>query len=414
MHHLLKLMACAAAAEAVAHATLVPVKLGENEDIPVYVGGDADAPAVIVIQEWWGVDRGTMQKALRLAQHGYRVLVPDIYKGKKGITLNLKEPAAIALLKRLAASSDIVLENMSAGALERSGIGYDALRKDNPGLVMVAMSGAGQFGPASDMRTYAPTMSSFVGLESLVGYPDEPPTGALNFAIGDPNAAAHALVAQFAALEHREAGGDGCYIDLSQTEALFSTLMPYVLQAQAMGGQPSPVGNSHPTMVPHGIYRAAGEDSWLSLTVRDDHDWQALGRLATGQDWMQGDRFATTAGRSKERLEVERLLEQWTSAQDAGSLVAQLRDAGIPASPVHDIEGVFGDGQIAGRELADKVELPGLGEEILFRLPWRVSGIRPQAGTRGPVIGEHNEAILQGFLGLTEEEYQRLAEAGAI
>ena len=85
MHLLLKLIACAAAAEAVAHATLVPVKLGENEDIPVYVGGEADAPSIIVIQEWWGVDRGTMQKALRLAQHGYRVLVPDIYKGKKGV-----------------------------------------------------------------------------------------------------------------------------------------------------------------------------------------------------------------------------------------------------------------------------------------------------------------------------------------
>jgi len=85
MHLLLKLMACAAGAEAVAHATLVPVKLGDNEDIPVYVGGEADAPSIIVIQEWWGVDRGTMQKALRLAQHGYRVLVPDIYKGKKGI-----------------------------------------------------------------------------------------------------------------------------------------------------------------------------------------------------------------------------------------------------------------------------------------------------------------------------------------
>ena len=85
MHHLLKLMACAAAAEAVAHATLVPIKLGDNEDIPVYVGGDADAPSIIVIQEWWGVDRGTMQKALRLAQHGYRVLIPDIYKGKKGV-----------------------------------------------------------------------------------------------------------------------------------------------------------------------------------------------------------------------------------------------------------------------------------------------------------------------------------------
>ena len=338
----------------------------------------------------------------------------QINKGKLGITLNLKEPDGVAVLKQLAATSDIVLENMSAGSVERSGIGYDTLRVENPGLIMIALSGAGQFGPASDMRTYAPTMSSYVGLESMVGYPGELPTGALNFAIGDPNAAVHALAALFAALEQREASGRGCYIDLSQTEALFSTLTPYVLQAQIEGGQPPPMGNQHPTMAPHGIYPAAGNDCWLTIAVRDDRDWAALSALAAGQDWAGADRYATAAGRIAERAALDTALSVWTVGYDRDQLVANLRNARIPASPVNDIDGLWADPQVAARGMADVVELPGLGAEVLFRSPWTVSGIDITTGTRGPVIGEHNEVVLRGLIGLSAEAYAKLDAAGVI
>ncbi len=338
----------------------------------------------------------------------------QINKGKKGITLNLKEPAAVDILKQLAAISDVVLENMSAGSLERSGIGYDTLSADNPGLVMVAMSGAGQFGPASDMRTYAPTMSSFVGLESLVGYPDEAPTGALNFALGDPNAAVHALVALFAALERRDATGQGGYIDLSQTEALFCTLMPYALASQISGGQPLPAGNRHPLMAPHGIFPAAGHDRWISLAVRDDVDWQALCALAPAEPWARDPRYAAAAERIAASEALEILIAQWTAAQDRDVLVSRLRAAGVPASPVNDIDGLWADPQIAARGLADVVELPGLGPETLFGVPWNASGIAPVRGTRGPVTGEHNHEVLCGLLGLSDSELEQLTDAGVI
>lgn len=338
----------------------------------------------------------------------------QINKGKLGITLNLKEPAGVDMLKRLAASSDIVLENMSAGSVERSGIGFDTLSADNPRLVMLAMSGAGQFGPAADMRTYAPTMSSFVGLESLVGYPGETPTGALNFAIGDPNAAAHALVAVFAALERREATGRGCYIDLSQTEALFATLTPYVLQAQMEGVQPEPAGNRHPAMAPHGFYPAQGDDRWLSIAVRDDRDWSALCGMAPDADWARDPRFATAAGRIGEWATLDRMLGAWTATQDRDRLVADLRAAGVPSSPVNDIDGLWADPQIAARAMADKVDVPGLGDVVLFRAPWSVSGVDIAKGTRGPVVGEHNERVLRGILGLSAEEFEQLSAAGVI
>ena len=338
----------------------------------------------------------------------------QINKGKLGITLNLKEPEGIVLLKRISAQCDIVLENMSAGSLERSGIGYDTLSAENRGLIMVAMSGAGQFGPASDMRTYAPTMSSFVGLESLVGYRNQAPTGALNFAIGDPNAAIHALVARLAALERREATGAGCYIDLSQTEALLSTLLPYALEAQLEGEQPMPIGNDHPAMAPHGIYQAEGEDNWVALAIRDDSEWQAFRDIVGSEDRARDSRFATLKGRIAARSELDELVSEWTRGQDPGSLVASLRQAGIPASVVNDIDGLWRSEQIAARGMADTANLPGLGEEMLFQAPWTISGLQVERETRGPVIGEHNERVLRDWLGLGEAEFARLSESGVI
>lgn len=338
----------------------------------------------------------------------------QINKGKLGITLNLKEPEGVDLLKQLAATCDIVLENMSAGSVERSGIGYDTLSAVNPRLIMAAMSGAGQFGPLSDMRTYAPTMSSFVGLESLVGYAGELPTGALNFAIGDPNAAVHALVALFAALARRETTGQGCYIDLSLTEALLATLTPYALHSQIEGGQQLPAGNTHPAMAPHGIYPAAGDDNWLSIAVRDDEDWIALARVVDNLPWTRDAQFADTASRIANRETLDQMLAAWTATKDRDSLVADLRAAGVPASPVNDIDGLWHDPQILARGMADMVDLPGLGPELLFRAPWTVSGISVATGTRGPTVGEHNEEVLRGILGLSADDYDRLTATGVI
>ncbi len=338
----------------------------------------------------------------------------QINKGKLGITLNLKEPAGVDLLKQLAKSCDVVLENMSAGSVERSGIGYDALSAINPGLVMLAMSGAGQFGPLADMRTYAPTMSSFAGLESLVGYRGELPTGALNFAIGDPNAAAHGLVALFAALARRETCGRGCYIDLSQTEALFATLAPYALEAQVEGQQPAALGNAHPAMAPHGIYPTAGDDKWLSIAVRDDDDWFALSRVVGDQPWAGDAQNSSLDGRFAGREALDAGLAAWTSTQDRDALVTRLRTAGVPASPVNDIDGLWNSRQFAARGLSDTVTLPGLGSEILFRAPWNIGGHPIATGSRGPVVGEHNERVLRGMLGLSAEDFDRLTAEGVI
>jgi len=334
----------------------------------------------------------------------------QINKNKLGITLNTKLPEGVALARRLAAVSDVVLENMSVGSIDRAGLGYAELSALNPRLVMVAMTGAGQFGPLADMRTYAPAMSSFAGMESLVGYPGERPVGALNFAVGDPNAAVHGLVALFGALARRDATGSGCYVDLSQTEALLATLAPYMLQAQAEGRQPEPVGNAHHTIAPHGIYRAAGADRWVSLAAQDDAQWAALADMVGVDD----ERFSTAPGRIAARAELDQLIEAWTAGQDRDALVVRLREAGIPAAPVQDIGEMWNDEQLTARGMKGSAELPGLGQEDLFRAPWLFSDFTPPQDGRGPLLGEHNGPVLKGLLGLTDAEFDGLVADGVI
>ncbi|MGI4796841.1 MAG: CaiB/BaiF CoA transferase family protein, partial [Janthinobacterium lividum] len=336
----------------------------------------------------------------------------QINKNKLGITLNTKLPQGVELARRLAAVSDVVLENMSVGSIDRAGLGYAELSALNPRLVMVAMTGAGQFGPLADMRTYAPAMSSFAGMESLVGYPGERPVGALNFAVGDPNAAVHGLVALFGALARRDAIGSGCYIDLSQTEALLATLAPYMLQAQVEGRQPEPGGNAHPTVAPHGIYRAAGTDRWLSLAAQDDSQWAALAAMIEAE--APDERFSTAPGRIAAKAELDRLIESWTAGQDRDALVTRLRQAGIAAAPVQDIGEMWSDEQLTARGMKGVAELPGLGTEDLFRAPWLFSDFKPPRDGRGPLLGEHNGPVLKGLLGLSDAEFDGLVADGVI
>jgi crotonobetainyl-CoA:carnitine CoA-transferase CaiB-like acyl-CoA transferase len=338
----------------------------------------------------------------------------QINRGKLGITLNVKEPRAVALLKRLAAASDIVIENMSPGAMERTGLGFEALTEVNDRLIMLAMSGAGQFGPLADMRTYAPVMSSFVGLEALVGYRGERPLGALNVALGDPNAAAHGLVAVFAALLARDATGQGCYIDLSQTEALLATLTPYLLQAQMQGRQPAPMGNRSADAAPRGIYPARGPDQWISLAVGDDRQWRALTGLAAGRSFASDERLATMAGRLAHADELDAAIASWSEGQDRDALVVALRGFGVAASPVQSIDELWRDPQLAARAMTDPVALPAQGEIPLFRPPWRFSHLDPAPSPPGPLLGEHNALVFCDLLGLPQDEFDTLVADGVI
>ena len=338
----------------------------------------------------------------------------QINHGKLGITLNTKAPRAVELLKRLAAMSDCVIENMSPGAMDRTGLGFEVLRSVNPRLVMLSMSATGQFGALSSMRAYAPTMSAFVGLDALVGYRGEAPMGALNFALGDPNATAHALVAVFAALRRANATGLGCYIDLSQIDSLLGTLRPYLIDSQVRGRQPPTMGNAHPDMAPHGIFPAKGQDAWLTIAVVAEGQWQALTRVASGAAWATDPRFRTLDGRLAAVDALDEAIAGWTSGHERDALVASLRAAGIAASPVLTIEEQWQDAHFAARELKQAINIPVYGAEEVFKAPWRFSDFAPQISACGPTTGQHNEQVFGELLGLSGQEIAELRQSGVI
>ncbi|HVF63083.1 MAG TPA: CoA transferase [Casimicrobiaceae bacterium] len=338
----------------------------------------------------------------------------QINHGKLGITLNAKLPEAVALVKRLAAMSDLVVENMSPGSMERAGLGYDDLRPVNPRIVMLSMSAAGQFGELASMRAYAPIMSSFAGLEGIIGYPGEDAIGALNFGLGDPNASVHGLLASLAAMRHARATGEGCLIDFSQVEATLAALRPYLLDAQVREAQPSNPGNRHPEMAPHGIYPASESDAWVTLAVADDTQWRALAALAPQTAWSKDPRFATAARRLADVDALDAAIGEWTATHARDPLVAKLRAAGIASSPVLSIEEQWNDPHFAARRIKRPVDIPHYGSEDVFRGPWRFSDFEPTITRRGPQLGEHNDFVFGEVLGLSKTEIAALERAGVI
>jgi len=335
----------------------------------------------------------------------------QINHGKLGITLNAKNPKAVALIDRLIKRCDLVVENMSPGSLERSGLGYERFREINPRIVMLAMSAGGQFGSLSGMRAYAPTISSFVGLDALVGYPNEKPVGALNFALGDPNASVHALSPVLAGLHRARITGRGCYIDLSLTAALSGTMRPWMIAAQQEGKQPALMGNRHPDIAPHGIFPALGTNRWLSIVVSSESAWLDFSAQA---EWASCPEFASNAARLANVDKLEQEIAAWTCQFDRDELVSRLRQLGVASSPVLSLEEMWSASQFSDRTVKSPVNIPVYGPEDIFRAPWKFSRMEAEINRSAPQLGEHNQFVFGEILGLSNDEIEQLIQEGVI
>lgn len=338
----------------------------------------------------------------------------QINHGKGSITVNLKDVRGQALLHRLIPLTDVVIENLTPGALAKSGFGYSTLSKLNPQLVMMSMSSTGQHGPLNQFRAYAPIMSSHCGLENLIGYPGEPPLGMLNFGYGDPNAAAHALLPLLAALIQRKANGQGCYIDMSQTEAVVSVLIEPIMRWTMNHEISKPAGNRHAYFAPHGIFPAAGKDQWLSIAVPDDSAWNALIDLMLRPVWALDTALSTAPGRRAAADRIEPALAAWTQIQNRGLLVEQLRSVGIAASPVLTVEQQWTNQQFLARDLRIAARHPYLGTQDIYRTPWTMSETPPRVRGPAPLLGSDNERVFGGLLGLPSSEIAWLQSEGVI
>ena len=333
----------------------------------------------------------------------------NVNRGKLSVTLNIGEPDAVELAKRLAARCDVVIENFSPGVMERLGLGYETLRSLKPDIIMASISSTGQDGPLRDLRAYAPSIGSLSGLDSTMGYEGGGPLG-LKHAFGDICGALHAVFAIVSALYNRKRTGQGRYIDVSMLRATVVTQGVGLMEHALTGRSLQPRGNYDPTMAPYGNYPCAGDDKWVSIAVASEDEWLGLATAMGNPAWAGDDRFRSQYRRQRHRRELDALLSQWTAQQDAVTVTDLLQRHGVAAAPVLSAEERLFHPHFMERGLYNDIDHPSLGAEPIFNLMWGLSKTPSAVRRHAPLMGEHNREVLCGTLRLSEEELAELEE----
>ena len=342
----------------------------------------------------------------------------NVNRGKRGITLNTTRPEAVELARGLAAECDVVIENFSPGVMERIGLGYEMLSRDNPRLVMASITSNGQSGPLRDLRAYAPSIGALSGLDSTMGYePAEGESGrplGLKHAYADLCGALHAVFAITSALHQRRSNGRGQYIDVSMLRATVATMGAGLMEYELTGRVPQPRGNYDPVMAPYGNYPCLGDDQWVSIAVRTEAEWQGLVKAMGNPAWADEPIFASRYARLNHRREMDARLSEWTRERTPWEVTELLQNHGVAAFPVLGAEGRLFNPHFQERGLYTDIEHPALGTEPIFNLMWQLSRTPPRIQRHAPLLGEHNREVFCGLLGMDDAEVSRLEEEQVI
>jgi crotonobetainyl-CoA:carnitine CoA-transferase CaiB-like acyl-CoA transferase len=337
---------------------------------------------------------------------------------KKSVTIDFGDPRGLDLVRRLAATCDVVVENYTPRVLDQLGLDYETLKADHPDLVMVRMPGFGLDGPWRDSSAFAFVIEDASGLTWLTGHPDLLPFEP--YTIGDPNAGLHALFGLMVALEHRAKTGEGGLVEAAMVDAGLNVAAEQVIEASAYGAVLARDGNRGPTAAPQNLYQAAGpdengrDDSWVAVAVATDGQWESL-RAALGEpEWAADPGLATAAGRARAHDEIDRFLQEWCRARSADEVVERLWDAGVPVGKVALPHRQTELAQLAFRDFFEEVDHPVIGRSRYSTLPMKFSRHEGRVHERhAPLLGEHNEELLSG-IGLTRPDIDTLEADGII
>jgi crotonobetainyl-CoA:carnitine CoA-transferase CaiB-like acyl-CoA transferase len=333
-------------------------------------------------------------------------------QSKRSFTLNLKTPEALDIAKKLIEKSDVVAENFAGGVMDRMGLGYDVLKRIKPDIIMIALSGYGATGPEREHISYGPAQVPLSGMSSLTGYKGWPPMH-VGISYGDPNGGLHGAFAVLCALMYRARTGKGQYIDLSQFETSTAMVAEGLLDYSMNGAQPERDGNHDPYMAPHGVFRSAGEDRWVSVAVRDDEEWQRFCRTIDRPELGNDARFATLAGRKHHEDALEAIVTEWTRSRLPEEATTLLQTAGIPAAPVMNNKDLSTDPHLNSRPIFVYNEHPEVGVKQHVGIPWRLSKT-PLSVRPAPLLGQDTDYVLREVLGYSEQEVAAFREKQAL
>ncbi|HMD45630.1 MAG TPA: CoA transferase [Acidimicrobiales bacterium] len=372
-------------------ADVIKVESVQRPDGMRFAGGQRPG-----VERWWEIG---------WVFHGVNV-------GKRDVTLDLSVPAGRELARRLIAGADVVIENFSPRVMDAFDLGWEALSALNPRLLMVRMPAFGLDGPWRDRVGFAPTMEQISGMAWITGYEDGEPVAPRGSC--DPLSGYHAVFTLLAALEWRQRSSTGALVELPMIEVALNVTAGQVAEYERYGELLARRGNRGPQGAPQNVYRAAGDDRWLALCVADDDQWRALRAVMGDPGWAADPALSTAAGRRVAADRVDDEIARWLAGADPDEVLGRLTEAGVPAAPVVLPPDVVENEQLAARGFFEALEHPVTGQNLYARPPWTFSGRRDPSRRPPPTLGQHNEEVLVGELGLTPEELAALVAAGVV
>ena len=328
-----------------------------------------------------------------------------LQRNKKSVAMDLKAAAGRKTFLELVKTADVVMENFSARAMPALGLDYATLAAANPRIIYVAMPGYGKSGPYRDRVAFGPTVEPMSGLTTAMGYgPDEPRNTAM--ALMDPITAANAAAAVLDAVRRRERTGKGAYVEMSLHEGGVAFCGPWLVETELGERKIVRLGNRHPDLAPHGVYRCAGDDAWIALACRNDADWQALCGVVEGlpAEADLPERFA-----SHDRIDAA--ISAWTAQRPKAEAAERLQGAGVPAGPVNITPDMTADAQVQARGFFVPLEA---GPTPIPGNPIKMTGIGRHDWTPCPRLGADNGSVLRDWLDYDDDRIAALQEAGVL
>jgi formyl-CoA transferase len=344
--------------------------------------------------------------------HGMSLWWPILARNKKSVTCDLRSPQGQELVRRLASSSDVLIENFRPGTLERWGLGPQKLWEINPRLIVTRVTGYGQTGPYASRAGFGSIGEAMGGIRYVTGDPGQPPSRS-GISLGDALAATFAALGTLVALHARGKSGRGQIVDSAIYEAVLALMESLLPEWELAGYQRERTGTVLPNVSPSNVYPTLDADLIL-IAANQDSVFRRLASAMGRPELAEDPRFATHSARGAHMAEIDDLITAWTAARTADEVLPLLHEAGVPAGKIFRAIDMLGDEHFAARQAIVRLLHPDLGELPMQSVFPRLSGTPGSVRHLGPVLGEHNSEIYGGRLGLSDDEVKKLSLEGVI
>jgi crotonobetainyl-CoA:carnitine CoA-transferase CaiB-like acyl-CoA transferase len=336
-------------------------------------------------------------------------------RGKKSLALDIATAEGQGIVRRLAAKSDILIENYKVGGLARYGLSYEDLKKNNPRLIYCSITGFGQTGPYAPRAGYDFLIQAMGGLMSVTGEKDDHPGGGpqkIGVALCDILTGLYTNVAALSAVMERDRTGKGCHVDMALLDVTAVTMANQALNYLVTGNAPARMGNSHPNIVPYEAFKAS--DQYIIVAVGNDGQFERFVSAAGMPELATDERFATNAARVANREVLIPIIQAFIAERSGADWIEALEKVGVPCGPLNDMEQVFAHPQIKQRGLQMELPHPLAGSVPQVASPIKYAGETFDYQNAPPTLGQHTEDVLRGILEMDDAEIASLRASGVI